>query len=98
MGYVLLGMASVVSIDPAGNQAGMNGAVMQMFNHGVITAMLFLLVGMMYDRVHHRWIEYPKDYSDYELAGKPGFGGLGSQMPIYTGLIAFTFFAFRFQT
>ena len=40
MGYVLLGMAAIVSTSAAGAQAGMNGAVMQMFNHGVITAML----------------------------------------------------------
>ena len=33
------------------------------------------------------------DYEDKELAGKLGFGGLGSQMPVYTGLVAFTFFA-----
>ena len=46
MGYVLLGMAAIVSQSPAGAQAGMNGAVMQMFNHGTITAMLFLLVGV----------------------------------------------------
>ena len=41
MGYVLLGMASVVSTSTPGAQAGLNGAVMQMFNHGTITAMLF---------------------------------------------------------
>ena len=66
---------------------------MQMFNHGTITAMLFILVGVIYDKAHHRWILFPSDYEDKELAGKPGFGGLGSQMPIYTGLVAFTFFA-----
>ncbi|MBC8479049.1 MAG: NADH-quinone oxidoreductase subunit M, partial [FCB group bacterium] len=42
MGYVLLGMAAVISTNTAGAQAGMNGALMQMFNHGTITAMLFL--------------------------------------------------------
>jgi NADH-quinone oxidoreductase subunit M len=93
MGYVLLGMASVVSIDPAGNQAGMNGAVMQMFNHGVITAMLFLLVGMIYDRSHHRWIVFPSDYKDKELAGKEGFGGLANVMPVYSGFVMLAFFA-----
>tara|TARA_B100002052_G_scaffold45238_1_gene38028 strand:+ start:2313 stop:3884 length:1572 start_codon:yes stop_codon:yes gene_type:complete len=93
MGYVCLGMAAVVSNNPAGSHAGMNGAVMQMFNHGTITAMLFILVGVIYDQAHHRWIMFPSDYEDKDLAGKPGFGGLGSQMPIYTGLVAFTFFA-----
>jgi NADH-quinone oxidoreductase subunit M len=41
MGYVRLGMAAAISDSPAGAQAGMNGALMQMFNHGTITAMLF---------------------------------------------------------
>ena len=45
MGYVLLGMSAAVSPSLAGAEAGLNGAVMQMFNHGTITAMLFLLVG-----------------------------------------------------
>ncbi len=72
MGFVLLGAASLTS-------AGINGAVLQMFNHGTTTAMLFLLVGVIYDRAHHRDID--------------GFGGLGSRMPIYTGITALTFFA-----
>ena len=93
MGYVLLGMAAVVSIDPTGNQAGMNGAVMQMFNHGVITAMLFLLVGMIYERSHHRWIVFPSDYKDKDLAGKLGFGGIANVMPVYSGFVMIAFFA-----
>ncbi len=93
MGYVCLGMAAIVSNDPVGREFGMNGAVMQMFNHGTITAMLFILVGVIYEKAHHRWIVFPSDYEDKDLAGKPGFGGLGSQMPIYTGIVAFTFFA-----
>ena len=93
MGYVMLGMAAVVSSDLGGAQAGMNGAVMQMFNHGTITAMLFMLVGVVYDQAHHRYIFYPKDYKDSSLAGKQGFGGLGTQMPVYTAFIALAFFA-----
>jgi len=72
MGYVLLGMAAFTA-------AGMNGAVSQMFNHGTTTAMLFLLVGVIYDRAHHRDID--------------GFGGLALQMPIYTGIVMVAFFA-----
>jgi NADH-quinone oxidoreductase subunit M len=72
MGYCLLGMAALTP-------AGMNGAVLQMFNHGTTTAMLFLLVGVIYDRAHHREIE--------------GFGGLAHQMPIYTGIVSIAFFA-----
>jgi len=93
MGYVLLGMAAVVSQSPAGAQAGMNGAVMQMFNHGTITAMLFLLVGVLYDQAHHRWIVYPENHEDQNLAGKLGFGGLASQMPVYSACVALAFFA-----
>jgi len=93
MGMVLLGMAAVISTNRGGAQAGMNGAVLQMFNHGTITAMLFLLVGVVYDRAHHRYIIYPKDYHDESLRGKLGFGGLGITMPVYSGFIALAFFA-----
>jgi NADH-quinone oxidoreductase subunit M len=72
MGYVMLGMASFTA-------AGINGAVLQMFNHGTITAMLFILVGVIYDRAHHRDIE--------------GFGGLAQRMPIYAAITGFAFFA-----
>ena len=72
MGYVMLGMATLTA-------QGINGAVLQMFNHGTITAMLFLLVGVVYDRAHHREID--------------GFGGLAGVMPVYTGLMTIAFFA-----
>lgn len=72
MGVVLLGMAGLTSL-------GMNGAVLQMFNHGIVSGMLFLLVGVIYDRAHHRDID--------------GFGGLGVQMPVYTGIASLAFFA-----
>ena len=85
MGYSLLGMAAVVAAgemnggDVKAAQAGLSGAVFQMFNHGTISAMLFILVGVVYERAHHRDID--------------GFGGLASQMPIYTGITALAFFA-----
>ena len=85
MGYSLIGMAAVVAAGEAHGvnmkaaQAGLGGAVFQMFNHGTISAMLFILVGVIYERAHHRDIE--------------GFGGLASQMPIYTGITAVAFFA-----
>lgn len=72
MGYVLLGMASFT-------EQGMNGAVLQMFNHGTITGMLFLVVGVIYDRAHHRDLD--------------GFGGLASIMPRYAGITSLAFFA-----
>ena len=92
MGYILLGMAAAMGTE-TGAEVGLNGAVMQMFNHGTITAMLFMLVGVVYDQAHHRWIEYPSDYKDSELAGKPGFGGIASVMPVYNGFIILAFFA-----
>ncbi|MEI6692977.1 MAG: NADH-quinone oxidoreductase subunit M [Chlorobium sp.] len=72
MGYVLLGLA-------AGNSEGMLGALYQMFNHGTITAMLFLLVGVIYDRAHTRQIDK--------------FGGLASYMPVYAAVVTVAWFA-----
>jgi NADH-quinone oxidoreductase subunit M len=72
MGFVLLGMASL-------NTMGVAGAVLQMFNHGTITAMLFLIVGVIYDRAHIRDLD--------------AFGGLANQMPVYTGFVTLAFFA-----
>jgi NADH-quinone oxidoreductase subunit M len=72
MGVVILGMAAL-------NTQGVTGAVMQMFNHGTITAMLFLIVGVIYDRAHTR--------------GLDDFGGLMNQMPKYSGVMTIAFFA-----
>jgi NADH-quinone oxidoreductase subunit M len=72
MGIVILGMASM-------NTQGMTGAVFQMFNHGTITAMLFLIVGVIYDRTHTR--------------GLNEFGGLMNKMPRYAAFMSIAFFA-----
>jgi NADH-quinone oxidoreductase subunit M len=72
MGIVILGMAAL-------NTQGMMGAVFQMFNHGTITAMLFLIVGVIYDRAHTR--------------GLDDFGGLMNQMPKYSAIMVIAFFA-----
>ncbi len=93
MGIVLLGMSAIVSTNRGGAEAGLNGAVLQMFNHGIITAMLFMLVGVLYDQAHHRFIVYPKDYEDESLRGKLGFGGLAGHLPIFTAFTAVAFFA-----
>jgi NADH-quinone oxidoreductase subunit M len=79
MGFVMLGMAAAATASNLGGPAAINGAVLQMFNHGCITAMLFLLVGVIYDRAHHRDID--------------GFGGLAQQMPVYTAFVMLAFFA-----
>ncbi len=72
MGFCLLGMASMTP-------EGINGAVFQMFNHGTITAMLFLLVGVVYDRAHTRDLD--------------AFGGLAQTMPRYAATTSLAFFA-----
>jgi NADH-quinone oxidoreductase subunit M len=72
MGYCLVGMAAFT-------QTGFNGAVMQMFNHGTITSMLFILVGVIYDRAHTREIDK--------------FGGMATQMPKYAAFFGFAFMA-----
>ena len=72
MGYVLLGLAAF-------NYAGIDGAALQMFNHGVSSAMLFFIVGVIYERAHHRDLDR--------------FGGIGVQMPWYTGIAMVGFFA-----
>jgi NADH-quinone oxidoreductase subunit M len=60
MGLVTMGFATM-------NAVGLNGAVMQMFSHGIMTALFFAVVGMVYDRAHTRDI--------------PSLGGLASKMP-----------------
>jgi NADH-quinone oxidoreductase subunit M len=72
MGFCLLGMAALT-------QTGITGALVQMFNHGTITAMLFLLVGVIYDRTHKR--------------GLDDFGGLAQVMPRYAVLFGLAFMA-----
>jgi NADH-quinone oxidoreductase subunit M len=78
MGYVMMGIAAMTT-------EGMNGAVLQMFNHGTSTAMMFLLIGILYERSHHRWIVRPD--------GSKGFGGLYTQMPKYSIIFIIGMFA-----
>jgi NADH-quinone oxidoreductase subunit M len=72
MGFVTLGLAS-------GTPEGLNGAMFMMLAHGTISAMLFMIVGVIYDRAHHRDIDR--------------FGGLAWAMPRYAVLASFAFFA-----
>ncbi|MEX0784710.1 MAG: NADH-quinone oxidoreductase subunit M [Dehalococcoidia bacterium] len=62
MGYVLMGLATLTTI-------GVTGAVLQMFSHGVMTALVFLMIGAIYDQAHTR------DIKD--------FGGIGKVMPLW---------------
>lgn len=88
MGYVILGMgvwkitAENGIMVTAGRDywlMGMNGAMFQMIAHGVSSAGMFFMVGVIYDRVHHRDLNQ--------------FGGLFGLMPLYSGLAAGIFFA-----
>jgi NADH-quinone oxidoreductase subunit M len=72
MGFVLLGIAAFTA-------EGINGAIYQMISHGVLSAMLFLLAGVVYDRTHDRLIE--------------NYQGLISSMPRYTVFTGIAFFA-----
>ena len=72
MGFVMLGIS-------AGRYLSLEGAVIQMINHGITSGALFMLVGFLYERRHTRRI------SD--------FGGLKKSMPIYAGIFLFTSFA-----
>jgi NADH-quinone oxidoreductase subunit M len=64
MGFVTLGMFAL-------NQHGMEGAILQMINHGVVTGALFLAIGMIYERTHTREIK--------------AYGGLATTMPVFAG-------------
>lgn len=72
MGFAMLGIA-------AGTAAGLDGAMAVMFSHGLITGMLFFMVGMVYERSHTRQISQ--------------ISGLSGQMPVLAGLLAFSAFA-----
>ena len=72
MGFVMLGIASLTTV-------GLNGAVAVMFSHGLVTGMLFLIVGIVYDRAHTRQIA--------------DLSGLSVAMPVTGGLLAFASFA-----
>jgi NADH-quinone oxidoreductase subunit M len=84
MGYVMLGLGVWSAV--AGNEfrwdawaQGVNGAMFQMLAHGISSAGMFFMVGVLYDRVHHRNLEE--------------FGGIVGRMPVYSGLAFAIFFA-----
>ena len=84
MGYVVLGLGAWSAAAGTGFNAdywkmGMNGAMFQMLAHGLSSAGMFFLVGVVYDRVHHRNLDQ--------------FGGLFAKMPVYSGLAMGIFFA-----
>ncbi len=77
MGFVLLGIAAAARVSGTLNATiALNGAVLQMFNHGLSAAGMFFLVGVIYERTHTR------DLDEY--------GGLFPLVPIYGGILVFT--------
>jgi NADH-quinone oxidoreductase subunit M len=86
MGYVVLGLGVWRAIEGGGQglnpdywNLGVQGAMFQMIAHGISSAGMFFMVGVLYDRVHHRNLNE--------------FGGLFGKMPVYTALSIGIFFA-----
>ena len=91
MGYVLMGIATL-------DRIGVGGAVLQMFSHGIMTALMFLLVGAVYDRAHTRDINVLNGLfnrmgvTSYFFAiaglaslGLPGLSGFIAEFMVFTG-------------
>jgi NADH-quinone oxidoreductase subunit M len=110
MGYVVLGLTAAMAVTTgtgvatpevvSARASAINGAAMQMFNHGIITGALFLLVGLIYDqRTHVRdfrelggglWRTVPRYGSLLMLAafaslGLPGLAGFVSEFLVFRG-------------
>lgn len=79
MGYVTLGLAVLPGLTANYYSWGVNGAMFQMIAHGVSSAGMFFLVGVIYERAHHRDLNR--------------FGGLMNIMPLYGGISVVIFFA-----
>jgi NADH-quinone oxidoreductase subunit M len=92
MGLVMLGFATL-------NKEGLTGAGMQMFSHGVMTALFFAVVGMVYDRAHTReinelggfskkmpWVAVAFIIGGLVSMGMPGFSGFTAEFPIFMGV------------
>jgi len=91
MGYVLMGIATL-------DRIGVAGAVLQMFSHGIMTALMFLLVGAIYDRAHSRDIGVLNGLFNrmgvtsffFAIAGLasmglPGLSGFIAEFMVFTG-------------
>jgi len=92
MGLVLMGIATL-------NHDGLLGAGVQMFSHGVMTALFFAVVGMVYDRTHTRhipslggmmkklpWAGVAFIIGGLTSMGMPGFSGFIAEFPIFMGV------------
>jgi NADH-quinone oxidoreductase subunit M len=92
MGLVMLGFATL-------SRDGLTGSGIQMFSHGVMTALFFAVVGMVYDRAHTReigelggfskkmpWVAVAFIIGGLVSMGMPGFSGFVAEFPIFMGL------------
>jgi NADH-quinone oxidoreductase subunit M len=92
MGLVMLGFAAL-------NKEGLTGSGMQMFSHGVMTALFFAVVGMVYDRAHTReigelggfskkmpWVAVAFIIGGLVSMGMPGLSGFVAEFPIFMGV------------
>jgi NADH-quinone oxidoreductase subunit M len=92
MGLVMLGLSTL-------NKTGLTGAGVQMFSHGVMTALFFAVTGMIYDRAHTRQIPELGGMSKVMpfaaigfivgglvSMGMPGFSGFIAEFPIFMGV------------
>jgi len=80
MGYIIVGVAiAALAIDPAVRATAMDGSVLQMISHGLVTGALFFLVGMLQDRAHTREMDR--------------FGGLLKVVPVLGWSFVLTAFA-----
>lgn len=92
MGLVLMGFSTL-------NREGLLGAGVQMFSHGIMTALFFAVVGMVYDQAHTReipklggfvrvmpWVAVAFTIGGLVSMGMPGFSGFVAEFPIFMGL------------
>ncbi len=92
MGLVTMGFATM-------NLVGLNGAVLQMWSHGIMTACFFAVVGLVYDRAHTRQIDELSGFAKYlpvaavafiigglVSMGMPGLSGFVAELQIFMGL------------
>ncbi len=96
MGYVLLGIFAL-------NEISLTGATLQMFSHGIITGLLFAMVGLVYDKTHERNLntlgglarQMPVIVVVFSIAGLaslglPGTSGFAAEFIIFTGAFSST--------
>ena len=92
MGYVLMGIATL-------NVIGLSGAVLQMFSHGIMTALFFVVVGVIYERTHTRdigvleglaknmgWVAVLFVIAGLTSLGLPGLSGFVAELLVFIGL------------